>query len=310
MESYCPISPGHLSLKLNFILRLKLPVPNRKCLVDRLLRWLAWNRGSFPTMAHITRIFKKASRICAFVVIRYLFQPFNPAIVGSRAESLVRRLGFLQIPEPAEIIANYLRGYILFGRSCPYGSWFHWYWGEKRGIMTPATATVPKRLRSILRRGDFEFRFDQDVEAIIRQCREGREGWLTQEVVNIYLDMNKLGLVSTVGVYQTGQLVGGFWGLSVGGVFGIMSMFHKEKNAGAMAVAALAQNVAHERRWAIIDCGTGPFWEKFGARPIKSKEFSALVTSVILKNSLIKQSSKTELSPIAHSDKILTSASE
>jgi leucyl/phenylalanyl-tRNA--protein transferase len=233
-------------------------------------------------MTESTNILRRVLKASALVIVRFLIQPFNPAILGNRTELLVRRLGFFQAPKPEEIIANYLRGYILFGRPSVRGAWFHWYRVSVRGVITSDSAVIPRRLVPILRRGDFEFRYDQDVEAILRQCQEGREGWLTPEVVNIYLDMFKSGWVATVGAYKDRKLVGGFWGLSLGRVFAIMSMFHLEKNAGALAVAALTEIVAQEGRWSVIDCATGGFWERFGAQALTVDQFSAFMTNAVL----------------------------
>lgn len=224
--------------------------------------------------------FRQMARGWAFLATRGLLGRLNPQIAGARTEWIFRWLGFFERPEPAEIIANYLRGYLLFGRNTPYGEWFHWYSLPIRSVITHHTAQVPKSKRRLLRSGEFEIRYDQDLEQIMRSCQTGRDGWLTESAVRVYLDMQKLGLIASVGTYRDGQLVGGFWGLSVGRVFGLMSMFHLESNAGSMALAALSDAVSHGGRWSIIDCGgPGEHWRQYGARNLSIPQFSALVTS-------------------------------
>jgi leucyl/phenylalanyl-tRNA--protein transferase len=141
-------------------------------------------------------------------------------------------------------------------------------------------------MRSILRRTAMEVKYDQDVEAIIQYCSKGREGWLTPEAVDLYLGMHERGLIATVGTYRDGMLIGGFWGVSIGPVFAVMSMFHLEKNAGAVAVAKFTETVAQRGcRWSIIDLGhPGTFWDKFGTRAVTARDFSSLVTNELLKS--------------------------
>jgi hypothetical protein len=77
-------------------------------------------------MLQRTSPFRQLAREWTFLAIRGLLRRFHPQIAGTRPESLFRWLGFFERPEPAEIIANYLRGYVLFGRNTRYGEWFHW----------------------------------------------------------------------------------------------------------------------------------------------------------------------------------------
>jgi leucyl/phenylalanyl-tRNA--protein transferase len=151
-----------------------------------------------------------------------------------------------------------------------------------RAVMTKQTARVPKRLRGIQRRGEMEVRFDQDFEAIIRACQEGRAGWMwiTPALIDVYRELRSLGFVSTVGTYRDGQLVGGLWGIGIGGAFGLMSMFHRENHAGSLAMAALVNAVLTEGRWSVIDVGamTANF-ARYGATEIPVAEFCELLHS-------------------------------
>lgn len=223
---------------------------------------------------------RNMARAGAFLALRGVARRMSPAVPNNRIESGARWLGFFEAPEPAEVVANYLRGYLLFGRRNPYGAWFHWYRLPARSVITRETAHVPRRQRSLLHRDDIEFRLNQDFELVIRHCQEGRDGWLTDQAVAVYRKMHTLGLIGTVGTYREGQLAGGFWGLSVGRVFAIMSMFHLEKSAGSLALAALADSLQHGGRWSVIDCGgPGYHWDRYGAQNLSVEQFSALVTS-------------------------------
>ena len=192
---------------------------------------------------------------------------------GRRAGVYVR-----EAPSAAEIAANYTRGWVLFGVRIPGLAGLEWRRFPKRAVITSETVHVPKRLRSIQRRQDLVVRYDQDFEAIVEHCREGRSGWLTDEAVGAYRSLYELGFVTTVGTYRDGRLVGGMWGITVGRVFGIMSMFHLENHAGALALAAVADCIRDGERWSVVDCGQlNENFKRYGAHEISSDQFCELV---------------------------------
>jgi leucyl/phenylalanyl-tRNA---protein transferase len=181
-------------------------------------------------------------------------------------------------PSAVEIAANYTRGWVLFGVRMAGLGGLEWRRFPKRAVITRDTARVPKRLRSIQRRQELVVRYDEDFEAIVEHCREGRSGWLTDQAVGAYRSLYELGFVGTVGTYRDGRLVGGMWGITVGRVFGIMSMFHLENHAGSLALVAVLDCVQDGERWSVIDCGElNENFKRYGALEIPSDQFCDLV---------------------------------
>jgi leucyl/phenylalanyl-tRNA---protein transferase len=177
-------------------------------------------------------------------------------------------------PSAAEVVANYGRGQLLFGMR-NLGT-YRWQSFPERAVITPDSAKVPKRFQTQRRKLDYEVRFGEDVDAIIDGCRDGRDGWLTDPVTEVYREIGDLGCLSTVGTYKDGALVGGLWGIAVGGTFGIMSMFHVADHAGSVALAALSDAVAADE-WVMADCGwLNENFRRYGAHEIPTAEFCEL----------------------------------
>ena len=106
---------------------------------------------------------------------------------------------------------------------------FEWSRFPQRAIITRATAKVPKRLRTIQRRGGLEVRSNTDFYDIVGHCRALHGGdWITAELIDVYHEVHRQGFAGSVATYRDGQLVGGFWGVGMGRVLSIMSMFHLE----------------------------------------------------------------------------------
>jgi leucyl/phenylalanyl-tRNA---protein transferase len=174
-------------------------------------------------------------------------------------------------PTAAEVLAGYGRGRVLFGLR--HVGTYRWQSFPRRAVITADSARVPKRFQTQRRKLDLEVRFGSDQGAIIDACRDGRDGWLTEPVAAVYRDIQALGCLSSVGAYRDGELVGGLWGIALGGTFGIMSMFHTVDHAGAMALAALSDAVA-AGEWSMVDCGwLNENFRRYGAHEIPTAEF-------------------------------------
>jgi leucyl/phenylalanyl-tRNA---protein transferase len=191
------------------------------------------------------------------------------------------KVSFLRTaPTAPQVLANYTRGLTLFGRSPAFPARFMWRSVGPRAILTQESAKVPRRVRDAVRKAALKVRFDKDFEEIITACQEGREAWvwLTPELVDVYREMHKLGFIGTVGVYRDDDLVAGLWGISVGRVFGIMSMFHRESGTGSLAMAAVSEAVRANERWAFVDCGTmGENFSRYGAVEVPGDTFCEMV---------------------------------
>ena len=138
-------------------------------------------------------------------------RPYLSAAVGSLStltSAVGARVGVASgQPAPSEVVANYARGWVLFGIPDNRIASLEWRSFPRRAVITPETARVPKRLRTIQRRGELELRFDQDFEKIMRACQDGRTGWLTPDAMDAYRRVHALGFISTVGAYRDGKKV-------------------------------------------------------------------------------------------------------
>jgi leucyl/phenylalanyl-tRNA--protein transferase len=185
---------------------------------------------------------------------------------------------YTKTPSASEIVANYARGWVLFGHPFKVIHGLEWHRFPQRAVITQETAHVPKRLRELQRRLQLEVRFDEDFEMMVEHCREGRSGWLTDEAVSAYRSVHDLGFSATVGTYRDGRLVGGMWGITVGRTFTIMSMFHLEDNAGSLALAAVAERVMAGDRWSLVDFGfLNANFKRYGGSYISTEEFCELI---------------------------------
>lgn len=118
-----------------------------------------------------------------------------------------------------------------------------WVEPERRGIIPLETFRVPSRLARTVRSDIFEVRVDSDFEAVIDGCaapQEGRENtWINRPIRRLYGELFERGHCHTIETWRDGQLVGGLYGVRLGGVFFGESMFHRARDASKVALVHL-----------------------------------------------------------------------
>lgn len=142
----------------------------------------------------------------------------------------------------ATLVAAYHRGVFPWPHS---GVPLLWFSPDPRAVLAPARFHVSRSLRRTLRTSGLETTVDEDVAAVIAACAQRGEGsWITPEMHDAYLELAALGWVHSVEVRDGAELVGGIYGVQVGGVFTGESMFHRRHDASKVALLDLCTRFA------------------------------------------------------------------
>ena len=123
-----------------------------------------------------------------------------------------------------------------------------WYSPDPRLVLVPRELHVSRSLHKQLRRGHFEVRFDTAFEQVIRYCasvpRRGEKGtWITPAMIEAYLALHKRGVAHCAEAWQGGALVGGVYGVALGGCFSAESMFSLQPDASKVALVSLVRRL-------------------------------------------------------------------
>jgi leucyl/phenylalanyl-tRNA--protein transferase len=151
-----------------------------------------------------------------------------------------------------------------------------WFSPDPRGVLPLDTFHVPSRLARALRQAPFEIRVDTEFEAVMRACAERPEGtWISEAIVDGYTALHRLGLAHSVEAWRDGRLVGGLYGVHLGGAFFGESMFHRETNASKAALVALVDRL-NRRGFKLLDVQwSNPHLVQFGVREIPRLDYLA-----------------------------------
>ncbi|HQR25989.1 MAG TPA: leucyl/phenylalanyl-tRNA--protein transferase [Nocardioides sp.] len=141
---------------------------------------------------------------------------------------------------PGTLLAAYRRGLFPMPSDGP-GSPPLWFSPVRRGVLPLTGLVVSRSLRRSCRR--FEIRVDTAPAGVIDGCADPARpsGWIDDDVRAAYLRLHELGWVHSVEVWRQGRLVGGLYGVAIGGLFAGESMFHRETDASKVALVALVE---------------------------------------------------------------------
>jgi leucyl/phenylalanyl-tRNA--protein transferase len=146
--------------------------------------------------------------------------------------------------EPATLLAAYRRG--LFPMPGDAGMPMLWWSPDPRGILPLDALAVSRSLRASVRR--MEIRVDTAFEEVIRACADPSRdsGWIDEEIIDAYTELHELGWAHSVESWQGGRLVGGLYGVAIGGLFAGESMFHRAADASKVALVGLVDLLRDE----------------------------------------------------------------
>lgn len=150
---------------------------------------------------------------------------------------------------PDILISAYTQGIFPMG----VGEEIRWFSPDPRAIIPLDAFCASHSLRQLSRSGRFEIRFDAAFPETMAACTQRPEGtWITAEIIEAYCRMHTLGLAHSVETWASGKLVGGLYGLCLGGAFFGESMFHRHRDASKVALLALVERM-RSRGFTLLD---------------------------------------------------------
>lgn len=156
-----------------------------------------------------------------------------------------------------------------------------WYCPQRRFVISPSEVHVSHSMRTLIRSGRYRVSIGEDFDGVINHCsslRIGEEGaWLGPDMIAAYTELHRQGFAQSVEVWDADRLVGGLYGVTIGGGFFGESMFSLVPNASKLALIHLAK-VMEQGGGTLIDCQfETPHLKSMGGRSISYEEYMRLL---------------------------------
>jgi leucyl/phenylalanyl-tRNA--protein transferase len=169
----------------------------------------------------------------------------------------------------------------------------YWVDPQERGIMPLDAFHAPRSLLKVVRQERFEVRIDTAFDAVLKGCAESTEErpetWINDQIFSLFSQLHRMGLAHSVESWRDGQLVGGLYGLALGGAFFGESMFSRQTDASKVALCHL---VARLRRggFTLLDSQfVTEHLTRFGACEIPKADYLQLLAKAIQGNGWLDQ---------------------
>lgn len=169
------------------------------------------------------------------------------------------------------VLAGYRQG--IFPMGDEEDDLIYWFRPDPRAILPLEDFHVPRSLHRAMNNGEFEVTANKAFADVMIGCGESRPVWITDRIHDLYNQLHEMKMAHSVEIWNEKQLVGGIYGVQVGGAFMAESKFHRVTNASKIALAKLVERL-REKGFALLEVQylTGHL-KQFGALEIPNAEY-------------------------------------
>lgn len=150
-----------------------------------------------------------------------------------------------------------------------------WYEASPRAIMPVEQRgiNIPRSLRQVLKKNNFDLRVDTDFEGVINNCAARRSTWINDLIINAYMELFGNGYAHSIEAWKNDELAGGLYGVAYKGAFFGESMFYKVSGASKAAVVKL-YDILSANNFVLLDIQmmTSHF-KTFGAVEVSKRDY-------------------------------------
>ncbi len=176
----------------------------------------------------------------------------------------------MNILTPELVLVAYQQGY--FPMAEPDGE-LYWHCPDPRAIVPLDAVQVSRSLRKTIAKEIYDIRFDTAFAHVIRCCGNREETWISDDIVDVYSRLHFQGYAHSVECWHEERLVGGLYGVSIGGAFFGESMFSTMTDSSKVAFVALTERLK-QRGFTLLDSQyINPHMERLGAVEIPRSLF-------------------------------------
>ena len=185
---------------------------------------------------------------------------------------------------PQLLLGAYAGGIFPMAESRDDRSLF-WIDPDSRGILPLEDFHIPRRLLRTLRRGGFEVHCNRDFSGVVRGCREETDGrpetWINGEIERLYTALHDMGFAHSVECWVDDVLVGGLYGVSLGGAFFGESMFSRHRDASKIALCHLVVRLSLGGYRLLDTQFVTDHLRRFGVREIPRANYKAMLAEAV-----------------------------
>lgn len=168
-----------------------------------------------------------------------------------------------------------------------------WWSPDPRLVLYPDEIHISRSLKQTIKKQIYKISFNTCFSEVIKECaytrlRQGEQTWITDDMITAYCKLHLLGFAHSVEVWLEGELVGGLYGVTMGGIFSGESMFSKATDSSKVALVQLAK-LLKELGYILIDCQVSTrHLISMGAREIPRAKYMQILKETLKRGNFAK----------------------
>lgn len=156
-----------------------------------------------------------------------------------------------------------------------------WFSPDPRGIIPLEDFHIPHGLKRTLKKNQFEVKFNSSFEAVMMGCADRSSTWIDETILSSYCELHDLGHAHSVEAWLNEELVGGLYGVALGGAFFGESMFSRAADASKVALVHLVDRMK-TRGFTLLDTQwSTPHLEQFGCVEIPRSSYLRMLENAL-----------------------------
>ncbi len=153
----------------------------------------------------------------------------------------------------------------------------HWVCPKMRGQLSIAELHIPRRLKKTIRTRPYDIRINTNFENVIKCCAQSSDDrpqtWINSQILQSYCALHKMGHAHSIEAYKNDELIGGLYGLGIGGAFFGESMFSRGTDASKITLIHLVARLWRGGFTLLDTQFRNAHLEQFGVSEITHKEY-------------------------------------
>lgn len=184
--------------------------------------------------------------------------------------------------DPPSVLQAYVSGFFPMGDE---DGTIHWITSDPRFVLPIGGLRVSKSLRRLDRQRPFELRVDTQFRRVMEHCAQDRSeenrSWILPRMIDVYAELHRQGFAHSVEAWLGGVLVGGLYGVAIGGAFFGESMFHTVRDASKVALAYLVARLK-KGGYVLLDTQfVTPHLSQFGAVAVRRARYRRMLANAL-----------------------------
>ncbi len=186
-----------------------------------------------------------------------------------------------KIIDPDFLLSAYASGYFPMAESRQ--GYIQWHFPDPRAIIPLDSLKITRSLRQTIKKNFFQIRINTAFEEVMNQCAKRDDTWISDEIIQSYVQLNKLGFAHSVEAWKDDSLAGGLYGVALGAAFFGESMFSRVRDASKVALVYLVDKL-RAGKFELLDTQFNtPHLTRLGAIEIPREDYLRLLKKAVVK---------------------------